>query len=263
MPSYSNVISDPRQPDELQALLLQSILLNGCEPVQLGELIVAKRGMQGVSWAIEITFQLSREVSGTKVFVNGSIGGYGPIQQRELNKCAESILATLSTLKGEPRNLESQSSSPEIDEIYRQARALDQSLQDEGQTSKSTPTKITAHSSSSAHQSSDFLNYSMDSTTLFLTKDFSPQEKMMFMSEYNANKKSVTTGVILALFLGGLGIHKFWLGSVGVGILYLIFCWTFIPAIVAIIDACLMGNSVKKYNGKVANDAYQKIMMMR
>lgn len=263
MPSYSNVISDPRQPDELQALLLQSILLNGCEPVQLGQLIVAKRGMQGVSWAIEITFQLSREVSGTKVFVNGSIGGYGPIQQRELNKCAESILATLSTLKGEPRNLESQSSSPEIDEIYRQARALDQSLQDEGQTSKSTPTKITAHSSSSAHQSSDFLNYSMDSTTLFLTKDFSPQEKMMFMSEYNANKKSVTTGVILALFLGGLGIHKFWLGSVGMGILYLIFCWTFIPAIVAIIDACLMGNSVKKYNGKVANDAYQKIMMMR
>ena len=83
------------------------------------------------------------------------------------------------------------------------------------------------------------------------------------MTEYNANKKSVTTGVILALFLGGLGIHKFWLGSTGMGLLYLIFCWAFIPAIVAIIDACNMGNSVKKYNGKIANEAYQKIMMMR
>lgn len=263
MPSYSNVISDPRQPDELQALLLKSIVLNGCEPVQLGEVVVAKRGMQGVSWAIEVTFHLSREDSGTKIFVNGSIGGYGPIQQRELNKCVESILATFSTLKGDPRNLESQSSSPEIDEIYRQARALDQSLQHEGEASKSTPTITTAQSSSTAQQSSDYFNYSMDSTTLFLTKDFSPQEKMMFMTEYNANKKSVTTGVMLALFLGGLGIHKFWLGSVGMGILYLIFCWTFIPAIIAIIDACVMGNSVKKFNGKVANDAYQKIMMMR
>jgi len=125
------------------------------------------------------------------------------------------------------------------------------------------PPQTPAHLSSSVQQAPEFFTNSMDSTTLFLTKDFSPQEKIMFMSEYNANKKSVTTGVLLALFLGGLGVHKFWLGSAGMGILYLLFCWTFIPSIVAIIDACLMGNSVKKYNGKVANDAYQKIMMMR
>lgn len=263
MPSYSNIVTDPRGPEELQPLLLKSIVLNGCEPAQLGEFIVAKRGMQGVSWAIEITFQLTRENSGSAILVNGTIGGIGPIQQRELNKCAESILATLSTLKGEARIPESQSRSPEIDEIYRQARALDQSLQEEGKGSISMPPQTPAHLSSSVQQAPEFFTNSMDSTTLFLTKDFSPQEKIMFMSEYNANKKSVTTGVLLALFLGGLGVHKFWLGSAGMGVLYLLFCWTFIPSIVAIIDACLMGNSVKKYNGKVANDAYQKIMMMR
>lgn len=48
--------------------------------------------------------------------------------------------------------------------------------------------------------------------------------------------KSKTTAVILALFLGDIGIHKFYLGQAGQGILYLLFCWTFIPVILAIID---------------------------
>lgn len=256
------MITDPRQPDVLQDLLVKAIVLNGCEHVQLGDFIVAKRGMQGVSWALEITFQLVNEDSYSKILVNGSIGGFGPIQQHQLSKCAESILSTLSSLDSRPRFPESQSRSREIDEIHSQARALDQSLRQEGKVPGLSPTN-TSSLSSTVHQSSDILNYSMDSTTLFLSKDFSPQEKMIFMTEYNANKKSVTTGVILALFLGGLGIHKFWLGSTGMGLLYLIFCWAFIPAIVAIIDACNMGNSVKKYNGKIANEAYQKIMMMR
>lgn len=41
---------------------------------------------------------------------------------------------------------------------------------------------------------------------------------------------------IFALFLGGLGIHRFYLGQNGKGILYLIFCWTFIPALIALFD---------------------------
>jgi hypothetical protein len=41
---------------------------------------------------------------------------------------------------------------------------------------------------------------------------------------------------IFALLLGGFGIHKFFLGKVGQGILYLLFCWTFIPALVGFIE---------------------------
>jgi len=41
---------------------------------------------------------------------------------------------------------------------------------------------------------------------------------------------------ILALFLGGLGAHKFYLGKPGMGILYLLFCWTFVPAGVGLIE---------------------------
>ncbi len=48
--------------------------------------------------------------------------------------------------------------------------------------------------------------------------------------------KSKTTAGILALLLGGLGIHKFYLGKSGMGVLYLLFCWTYIPGIIAFIE---------------------------
>ena len=41
---------------------------------------------------------------------------------------------------------------------------------------------------------------------------------------------------ILAFFLGGLGIYNMYAGKVGTGIVYLLFCWTIIPSIIAFID---------------------------
>jgi TM2 domain-containing membrane protein YozV len=49
--------------------------------------------------------------------------------------------------------------------------------------------------------------------------------------------KSRGVAVILALFLGGLGFHKFYLGRMGWGFMYLLFFWTFIPAILGILEA--------------------------
>lgn len=48
--------------------------------------------------------------------------------------------------------------------------------------------------------------------------------------------KSKIAAALLAFFLGGIGVHKFYLGKVGSGILYLLFCWTGIPSIFALID---------------------------
>jgi len=48
-------------------------------------------------------------------------------------------------------------------------------------------------------------------------------------------KNKVAAGV-LGILLGGLGIHKFYLGKTGTGILYLLFCWTFIPALIGLIE---------------------------
>lgn len=48
-----------------------------------------------------------------------------------------------------------------------------------------------------------------------------------------------TTAGILGLLLGGLGIHKFYHGSWGWGVVYIIFIWTFIPAIVGAVEGIL------------------------
>lgn len=48
--------------------------------------------------------------------------------------------------------------------------------------------------------------------------------------------KDRTVAILLALFLGGLGAHRFYLNQPGWGVLYFLFCWTFIPSIVALVD---------------------------
>jgi len=61
-------------------------------------------------------------------------------------------------------------------------------------------------------------------------------ESKTIVIEYPKNRRSKTAAALFALLLGGIGIHRFYLGHVGMGILYLIFCWTFIPAIVGFIE---------------------------
>lgn len=59
------------------------------------------------------------------------------------------------------------------------------------------------------------------------------------------SNRSRTTAAICALLLGGIGMHKFYLGRTGLGILYLVFCWTLIPAGIAFIEflvICLMSD---------------------
>jgi len=51
-------------------------------------------------------------------------------------------------------------------------------------------------------------------------------------------KNKVVAG-LLAIFLGGLGVHKFYLGKTGQGLLYLVFFWTFIPAIIALVEGII------------------------
>jgi TM2 domain-containing membrane protein YozV len=51
--------------------------------------------------------------------------------------------------------------------------------------------------------------------------------------------KSKTSAGIFAILLGGLGVHKFYLGQTGMGILYLLFCWTGIPSVIGLIEGIL------------------------
>lgn len=51
--------------------------------------------------------------------------------------------------------------------------------------------------------------------------------------------KSKVTAGILAILLGAFGAHKFYLGKVGTGILYLVFCWTGIVGIIGLIEGIM------------------------
>ncbi len=50
------------------------------------------------------------------------------------------------------------------------------------------------------------------------------------------NGRDKWIAVILTFFLGGIGVHKFYLGKPVQGIFCLLFFWTFIPSIIAIVE---------------------------
>jgi TM2 domain-containing membrane protein YozV len=63
-----------------------------------------------------------------------------------------------------------------------------------------------------------------------------------------APKKSLAMAIVLAVFFGGIGLHKFYIGRLGEGMIYLLFCWTGIPFIFGWIEAfqyLLCGNDEK------------------
>lgn len=71
--------------------------------------------------------------------------------------------------------------------------------------------------------------------------NYQGMQQPVYASEANAGwpvKSKVTAGV-LALLLGGFGVHKFYLGKIGMGILYLVFCWTYIPALVSFVEGII------------------------
>jgi len=66
--------------------------------------------------------------------------------------------------------------------------------------------------------------------------------------------KSKSTTAVLAFFLGGFGAHRFYLGQTGFGILYFIFCWTLIPAVIALVDfVVFVSISEETFNAKYNN----------
>lgn len=53
---------------------------------------------------------------------------------------------------------------------------------------------------------------------------------------YYSSGKSKTTAGLFGILLGGIGIHKFYLGEAGAGVLYILFSWTGIPAIIGLVE---------------------------
>ncbi|HBI85085.1 MAG TPA: iron transporter [Ruminococcus sp.] len=58
---------------------------------------------------------------------------------------------------------------------------------------------------------------------------------MIFVMQKWTNKNKTEAG-ILAIVFGGLGLHKFYLGKYGQGLICAAFCWTFIPAVIGVAE---------------------------
>ena len=58
--------------------------------------------------------------------------------------------------------------------------------------------------------------------------------------------------VLLAFLLGGIGAHNFYAGKIGLGVLYLLFFWTFLPAIAAFIQAIVALCKTSDAYGRIA-----------
>jgi len=60
-----------------------------------------------------------------------------------------------------------------------------------------------------------------------------PEGRVVVRQQQGVNKVAL---VLLTFFLGGLGVHKFYLGKYVQGVIYFLFSWTLIPGIIAFVE---------------------------
>ena len=75
-----------------------------------------------------------------------------------------------------------------------------------------------------------------------------PNPEAIFYQQYNAARRDEVVGILLALFLGDFGVHHFYLRRTGLGILYICFFWTGIPALLGLIECFFMPGRVREFN---------------
>ncbi|WP_263355896.1 TM2 domain-containing protein [Acidicapsa ligni] len=80
----------------------------------------------------------------------------------------------------------------------------------------------------------------------------SPSPQQVFQMQFESVRRDEVVGVLLAIFLGCFGIHHFYVGRVGLGILYCCFCWTGIPALLGLVECFFMPGRVRAYNAQQA-----------
>ena len=73
-------------------------------------------------------------------------------------------------------------------------------------------------------------------------------QQTFFQGAYSRHRRNPRTALTLCLLLGGFGAHAFYLGRAGSGALRLLFCWTLIPALIALCEAPRIASFTQDYN---------------
>lgn len=79
-------------------------------------------------------------------------------------------------------------------------------------------------------------------------RDMTADQRLLFQSRYDRAHKSRTTAFLLTFFLGGLGAHRAYLKEPWLCVLYIVFCWTLVPVVVAVVELFLILKRVDRFN---------------
>lgn len=89
--------------------------------------------------------------------------------------------------------------------------------------------------------------------------ELSPEQLVTYQELSAKNRKSKFVAILLAIFFGGLGFHKFYQGRTLAGIMYLLFSWTLVPSIFALIDVFFIPGQIKFDNSQATLKAFMEI----
>lgn len=87
-----------------------------------------------------------------------------------------------------------------------------------------------------------------------IQEELNKSELLLTKSErfaYLNSKKKLSTYLILLIILGGFGAHYFYLEKNVCGVLSLLFCWTLLPALFALLGLFTCRRDVNLYNLKI------------
>ena len=92
-------------------------------------------------------------------------------------------------------------------------------------------------------------------------KNLTNEEKMQFDLQFAARRKNPTTALILSLFLGTVGIDRFYIGDTGLGVAKLftiggLWIWT-------IVDWFLIMKATRTKNAAVIREIHDTMIQMR
>jgi TM2 domain-containing membrane protein YozV len=73
-------------------------------------------------------------------------------------------------------------------------------------------------------------------------------------TDYASRRKDSVIALLLCLFLGGFGAHRFYLKQSGLGILYVLSVWTLIPVIISLLELFVVGDRTRAYNLNIARE---------
>src|SRR5450631_2929821 len=92
-----------------------------------------------------------------------------------------------------------------------------------------------------------------------LTQGMSEQQKFLFQAQYGSERRDRTLVLVISIFLSYLGIDRFLIGDVGIGLLKLLTCG--LCGIFWLVDLFLITGRVDDYNRRKAQAIAMAIKM--